>query len=56
MRTLLILAALLSVSPAAAEVKYFPKTSSTPATISVSGNITTDDVEAFAKALDAIQA
>ena len=56
MRTLLVLAALLSASPAAAEVKYFPKTDSNPATISVTDNITTDDIEAFAKALDAIQA
>lgn len=55
-RTLLILAALLSASPAAAEVKYFPKTDSTLATILVTGDITTDDIEAFAKALDAIQA
>jgi hypothetical protein len=56
MRTLLILAALLSASPAAAEVKYFPKTDSTLATILVTDDITTDDIEAFAKALDAIQA
>jgi hypothetical protein len=53
---LALLAALFLASPAMAEVKYFPKTSSTLATISVTGEITTDDIEAFAKALEAIQA
>lgn len=51
-----LLAAPFFASPAIADVKYFPKTSSTLATISVTGDITTDDIEAFAKALEAIQA
>jgi hypothetical protein len=54
MRPLSILAAL--TSPAAAEVKYFPKTDSTLATISVTGNITWDDIGTFEKAVHAIQA
>lgn len=53
---LALFATLFLASQAVAEVKYFPKTSSTLPTISVTGDITTDDIEAFAKALDAIQA
>jgi hypothetical protein len=53
---LALLATLFLASPAVAEVKYFPKTGSAPATISVTGDITANDIEAFANALDAIPA
>jgi hypothetical protein len=53
---LALLVALFLATPAIAKVQYFPKTNNTHATISVTGEITTDDIEAFAKALEAIQA